>query len=187
MREGTASLDYKGFRAYARVVLEGSGNAQIASGSGFLDHMLHAMAKTGSLDLLVKGEGGNFHRANALGLAMGRAFDGSLRDKRGLQRYACSSVPMDDSLCQLALDISGRAFLVFQGEFKGCRIGDLETDEIKAFLESFVDGAKITLNLRFQGNNDHHQAESIFKAFGLALREAVRQTDTSIPSTKGLI
>jgi imidazoleglycerol phosphate dehydratase HisB len=94
---------------------------------------------------------------------------------------------MDDALAEVALDFSGRTYLVFRGEFSGPRIGDLETYEVKAFMEALADGARLTLHMRFYGENDHHKAESIFKALGLAMREAMRIEGTEIPSTKGII
>jgi imidazoleglycerol phosphate dehydratase HisB len=149
--------------------------------------MMAALCRTAQLNLEAKVEGGQLSRCTTLGRAIGLAIKDALEDKRGMRRYGNSAVPMDDALAEVALDFSGRAYLVFRGEFSGPRIGDLETYEVKAVMEALADGARLTLHIRFYGENDHHKAESIFKALGLAMREAMRIEGTEIPSTKGII
>jgi imidazoleglycerol-phosphate dehydratase len=122
-----------------------------------------------------------------LGKALGMAMDGTLGDHSGIRRYGFASVPMDEALAQVSLDFSGRPYLVFKGELFGDLIGDLEAQRVKAFLESLSIGGKLTLHVKFYGENDHHMVESVFKALGLAVREAVSVDGSGVPSTKGVI
>ena len=187
LRNGSSNLELIGAKASANIDLDGSGKVKSSSGSAFLDHMLAAFSGTGRVDLEAKASGSSYHRAVALGRAIGLAVNEALRDHSGIRRYGNAVVPMDESLAEVALDFSGRPYLVFCGEFAGHGIGDIEAQEIKAFMESFVDGARLTLHLRFYGENDHHKAESIFKALGFAVRDAVSKEGTGVPSTKGVI
>jgi len=187
LRHGRADLEFKGAKACAATDLDGSGKVKLESGSGFLDHMLNAFSRTGRIDLEAMGTGFSYYRSVALGRALGLSIDKALGDRSGIRRYGSSSVPMDESLADVALDLSGRPYLVFQGGFLSERIGDLDIQEIKAFMEALSDGGRLTLHIRFYGENDHHKAEGIFKALGLALREAVRVEGTEVPSTKGVI
>lgn len=189
LRRGTAEFDGRGSKANVGVDLDGSGKADISSGSAFLDHMLSAFSRTGQLDLEAKTSGSSYSYGYcaALGNALGLALDSALGDRSGIRRYGSAAVPMDESLAEVALDFSGRTYLVFKGDFKGDRIGDLETQQIKAFLEALAAGARLTLHVRLQGENDHHKAESIFKALGLAVKDAVTKEGKGIPSTKGVI
>lgn len=182
-----ANLEERGATARVKIDLDGSGLADVTSGSAFLDHMMAALCRTAQLNLEAKAEGSQLSRCTALGRAIGLSIKDALEDKRGMRRYGNFAVPMDDALAEVALDFSGRTYLVFRGEFSGPRIGDLETYEVKAFMEALADGARLTLHMRFYGENDHHKAESIFKALGLAMREAMRIEGTEIPSTKGII
>jgi imidazoleglycerol phosphate dehydratase HisB len=186
MRKSEANAQFRGCIASASLDLDGSGKAKINSGSGFLDHMLNALARTALLDLTAKAEPG-FFKTEALGAAIGQALDNVLADRSGIARYGSASVPMDEALADVALDFSGRPYLVFTGEFRGERIGDLEVQQIKPFLEAMADKGRLTLHVRFYGENDHHMAESIFKALGLALARAVAKKGKSVPSTKGVI
>ena len=111
----------------------------------------------------------------------------SLGDRSGIRRYGSASVPMDEALADVALDFSGRPYLVMAGEFRGERIGDFEVQLLQPFLEALCVGARLTLHVRFYGENDHHKAESIFKALGFAIRQAVAKEGTGVPSTKGVI
>lgn len=187
MRRGRASFEQRDSSAKVGIDLDGSGNADISSGSAFLDHMLAAFSRTGLLDLDVKFSGLSFHNLGLLGNAVGAAIDGALGDRDGIRRYGSASIPMDESLADVALDFSGRAYLIFEGIFKGDRIGDLETQQIEPFLEAIAVGARMTLHIRFYGENDHHKAESIFKALGFAVRQAKAIEGKGIPSTKGVI
>lgn len=187
MRKGRASLEQRDSSAKVSVDLDGTGNANVSSGSAFLDHMLAAFSKTGLLDLDVKFGGSSYNDIGLLGNAIGAAIDNAQGDRDGIRRYGSASIPMDESLADAALDLSGRAYLVFEGNFKGDRIGDLETQQIKLFLEAMTVGARMTLHIRFYGENDHHKAESIFKALGFAVRQAAAKEGKGIPSTKGVI
>ena len=186
MRKGESKVEFKGSNACAGIDLDGSGSVDLCSGWGFFDHMLNAFARTALLDLTARSDGG-FYRGEALGKAIGQSLDQALGDRRGIRRYGSAAVPMDEALAEVALDFSGRPFLAFVGEFRGDRIGDFETFQIRAFLEALTNGARLTLHIRFFGENDHHKAESIFKALGFAVRQAVRVEGTDVPSTKGII
>ncbi len=186
MRKGEAKAEFRSGKAYAHLDLGGSGKADVRSGSGFLDHMLTAFARTGMLDLTANVESG-FYKNEALGSAIGLALDGALADRSGIRRYGSSSVPMDEALADVALDFSGRPYLVILGEFRGERIGDFEVQLLQPFLEALCVGARLTLHIRFYGENDHHKMESVFKALGMALRQAVAKEGSGIPSTKGVI
>jgi imidazoleglycerol phosphate dehydratase HisB len=186
MRKDEAEGLFRECRAKASLNLDGSGQAAVSSGSGFLDHMLTALARTAQLDLTAKAEPG-FYRTEALGAAIGQALDGCLGDRSGIRRYGSASVPMDEALADVALDFSGRPYLVMAGEFRGEKIGDFDVQLLQPFLEEFCVGARLTLHVRFYGENDHHKAESIFKALGFALRHAAAREGTGIPSTKGVI
>lgn len=186
MRKGEAKEEFKGSKACVNLNLDGSGKVDLCSGWGFLDHMLHAFSRTGQIDLTARAEGGHW-KAEALGAAIGKALDSALGDKSGIRRYGSAAVPMDEALAEVALDFSGRPYLVFAGEFRGDNIGDFETQAIRAFLEALVIGARLTIHIRFYGENDHHKAESIFKALGFAVCQAVAKEGTGVPSTKGII
>ncbi|HWQ19784.1 MAG TPA: imidazoleglycerol-phosphate dehydratase [Methanotrichaceae archaeon] len=187
MRPGKAINNVHGAEASVSLDLDGSGKANLNSGSGFLDHMINSLARTSLMDIEARADGSTYHRTLALGGAMGRALDQSLGDKSGIHRYGFGAVPMDEALSEVALDFSGRAYLVVHGRFEGDTVGDLESQNVLVFLEQMANEARMTLHIRFYGQNDHHKAESIFKALGLALREAVRMEGTGIPSTKGVI
>ncbi|MGB5101373.1 MAG: imidazoleglycerol-phosphate dehydratase [Methanothrix sp.] len=186
MRKGKAEGVFRECRANAALDLDGSGKALVSSGSGFLDHMLTALARTALLDLTAEAKPG-FYKTQALGEAIGLAMDESLGDRSGIRRYGSSSVPMDEALADVALDFSGRPYLVMAGEFRGERIGDFEVQLLQPFLEALCTGARLTLHVRFYGENDHHKAESTFKALGFALRQAWAQEGMGVPSTKGVI
>ena len=186
VRKGEAEGVFRECRAKAALDLNGTGKAEVSSGSGFLDHMLTALARTALLDLTAQAEK-SFCRTQALGAAIGLALDESLGDRSGICRYGSSSVPMDEALADVALDFSGRPYLVMTGEFRGEKIGDFELKLLQPFLEALSVGARLTLHVRFYGENDHHKAESIFKALGFALRQAVAKEGTGVPSTKGMI
>jgi imidazoleglycerol phosphate dehydratase HisB len=187
LRKGSFDLEFSGIKASVNIDLDGSGIVSSSSGSAFLDHMLAAFSRTGRFDLVVKAEGSSYQMATVVGRAIGLALNDALGDHSGIRRYGAAVVPMDESLAEVALDFSGRPYFVFCGEFAGQTIGDLLTQDIKAFMNSLVDGARLTLHIRFYGENDHHKAESIFKALGFAVRDALRKEGTGVPSTKGVI
>jgi len=186
MRKGEAEGVFRDCRARASLDLDGSGKAVVSSGLGFLDHMLTALARTAQLDLTAQAEPG-FYQTQALGAAIGQALDESLGDRSGIRRYGSASVPMDEALADVALDFSGRPYLVISGEFRGERIGDFEVQLLQPFLEALCVGARLTLHVRFYGENDHHKMESVFKALGFALRHAWAREGAGVPSTKGVI
>jgi imidazoleglycerol phosphate dehydratase HisB len=186
MRKGEGSAQFGECRAHASLDLDGAGIAEVSSGSGFLDHMLRAFARTGSIDLQARSEGSLF-RAQTLGSAIGAALDGALAERKGIRRYVSAAIPMDEALAEVALDFSGRPYLVLAGTFRGERVGDFELQEVKAFLEALCNQARLTLHIRFSGENDHHQVESVFKALGMAIRLAAAREGDGVPSTKGVI
>jgi imidazoleglycerol-phosphate dehydratase len=186
MRKGKGDGLFRDCRAVAEVQLDGNWMAEVRSGSGFLDHMLTAFARTASIDLTAEAQPG-FWKNEALGSAIGLSLDKSLGERRGIHRYGSASVPMDEALADVALDFSGRPYLVMMGEFRSERVGDYDVQNLQPFLEALTVGARLTLHVRFYGENDHHKMESIFKALGFAIREAVTIEGTAIPSTKGVI
>ena len=172
------------------VNLDGTGEADIATGIGFFDHMLHQIARHGLVDLTVKAEGDLFvdghHTVEDVGLALGEALRRALGDKCGIRRFGFL-LPMDDARCRCALDISGRPWLTFKATFKNAQVGDLSTAMVEHFFRSLTTTMGITLHLKAKGKNDHHTAESLFKAFGRSLRDAVRVEDSDLPSSKGVL
>jgi imidazoleglycerol-phosphate dehydratase/histidinol-phosphatase len=171
--------------------LDGTGNSSINTGIGFLDHMLDQIARHGNFDLTVSAAGDlkvdNHHLTEDLAICLGEAFLGVLGSKKGIERYSFI-LPMDDCLAQVALDLGGRPWLVWDVEFHNSMIGDMPTELFFHFFKSLSDNLKCNLNIKADGNNDHHKIEAIFKAFARAMKNAVKLTqDTGIPSTKGKI
>lgn len=172
--------------------LDGSGKGVLSTSIPFLDHMLNLFSRHGLFDLTVRGTGDrevdDHHLVEDLGICLGEALREALGDKSGLERYGEASVPMDESLCRVALDLSGRTFLVFQADFGGGRIGDFDPALIREFFKAFADHSGTTLHIEVAcGSNNHHMAEAMFKAFARALRRAVTLNERvrGIPSTKG--
>ncbi|MCE4222229.1 imidazoleglycerol-phosphate dehydratase HisB [Methylobacterium sp. C25] len=175
------------------IALDGTGKATIATGVGFLDHMLELFARHGLFDLEVKVTGDlhvdQHHTTEDAGIALGQAFLKALGDKRGIRRYADLHLPMDEALTRVAVDISGRPFLVFKTEFRVEKIGQFDTELVREWFQAFAMNAGITLHVEtLYGDNAHHIAESCFKGLARALRDAVavdpREGDR-VPSTKG--
>ncbi len=176
-----------------RLDLEGSGHGEISTGVGFLDHMLDLLARHSLIDMRVKAQGDlhiDFHHtAEDVGIALGEALKQALGDKRGIVRYASLDLPMDEALTRVALDISGRPYLVWRVEFSRPKVGDMDTELFREWFQAFAMNAGITLHVEcLYGDNNHHIAESCFKGLARALRQAVaideRRAD-AIPSTKG--
>ena len=174
--------------------LDGSGAGERTTGVGFFDHLLDAVARHGGLDLDVRVDGdletGSHHTVEDTGIALGQAFDEALGDRAGIRRYGHAVVPMDEARASAALDISGRPFTSFEGEFPVERVGDFETELTEEFFRAVANAAKLTLHVRVEaGRNAHHMVEASFKAFARALREAVEDDDRveGIPSTKGVL
>lgn len=177
------------------VNLEGTGKYSVDTSIPFLDHMLSLMCKHGSFDLKVKARGDvdidDHHTVEDIGIVLGKAFREALGDMKGINRYGLSSVPMDESLSSVTLDISGRPFLVYKVDFpKRSKLKGFDPDLIEDFFHAFASNAGITLHVRMHyGRNTHHIIEAIFKALGRALRQATEKDPRvrGIPSTKGKI
>lgn len=174
--------------------LDGRGRSQISTGIGFFDHMLELLAKHSAIDLSVQADGDlsvdEHHTVEDVGLALGSALSGALGERRGIRRYGFL-LPMDESLAQVALDLGGRPYLVFNAVFERERVGELPTELVEDFFKAVSDTlrANIHVNLHY-GRNDHHKIEAIFKAFARALRMAIEadpRLSDDIPSTKGVI
>ncbi len=173
--------------------LDGTGQARIATGIGFLDHMLELFARHGLFDLEIKVDGDlhvdQHHSAEDCGIALGQAFARALGDKRGIARYADIHLPMDETLTRVCIDISGRPFLVFRTSFRVEKIGQFDTELVREWFQAFAMNAGITLHVEtFYGDNAHHIAESCFKGLARALRKAVAvdpREEGRVPSTKG--
>lgn len=175
--------------------LDGSGNAKFDTGLPFLDHMLDQIARHGLLDLNILAKGDlhidAHHTVEDIGITLGQAFNQAVGDKKGLRRYGHAYIPLDEALSRVVLDISGRPGLVFNCQFVRASVGDFDVDLIKEFFQGFVNHALVTLHIdNLAGNNAHHQAETIFKAFGRALRMALELDPRMagvMPSTKGTL
>ena len=171
--------------------LDGNSKSKISTGLGFFDHMLEQIAKHGNIDLEIKVKGDleidEHHTIEDVAIALGDCFSKALGDKKGIERYGFL-LPMDDCLAQVAIDFGGRSWLVWDASFKREKIGDVPTEMFMHFFKSFSDSAKCNINIKAEGENEHHKIESIFKAFAKAIRMAKNKTnDFSIPSTKGSI
>jgi imidazoleglycerol-phosphate dehydratase/histidinol-phosphatase len=172
--------------------LDGSGKAEIKTGLAFFDHMLEQIAKHGNIDLSVNAKGDlhidEHHTIEDAAITLGEAFAKALGDKRGIERYGFC-LPMDDCLAQVALDFGGRNWIEWQAEFKREKIGDMPTEMFYHFFKSFSDASKCNLNIKVEGQNEHHKIESIFKAFAKAIKIAVKRdaNNMSLPSTKGML
>ena len=170
--------------------LDGAGKSQIDTGIAFFDHMLDQLARHGGVDLNIKTEGDlevdEHHTIEDTAIALGESFAKALGDKKGIERYGFT-LPMDESLAQVALDFGGRSWLVWEAEFKREMVGQMPTEMFYHFFKSFADGAKANLNIKAEGMNEHHKIESIFKGFAKAIKMAIkRDADKMIlPSTKG--
>ncbi len=176
----------------ARVNLDGTGDAQLATGLPFLDHMLDQIARHGLIDLEIEARGDlhidAHHTVEDIGITLGQAVKQALGDKRGIRRYGHAYVPLDEALSRVVLDCSGRPGLEYTVEFPRARIGDFDVDLFHEFFQGFVNHALISLHIdSLRGRNAHHIAETVFKAFGRALRMAVEFDPrvTDVPSTKG--
>ncbi len=174
-----------------KISLEGSGNTDLDTGIAFFDHMLNSMARHGSFDLTVKAKGDlsvdDHHTVEDVGITLGSAIQKALGDKKGIERFADACVPMDEALATVAIDLSGRSYLAFSAAFAGQKIGGFNPQNTRHFFESLVTNAGINAHLNVTGENDHHKIEALFKAFGIALKRAVKISGSSVPSTKGVL
>lgn len=194
MDKREAAIDRKTFETDIKVNLniDGEGKFEIDTGVGFFDHMLILMTKHGLMDININASGDlnvdSHHLVEDTGIVIGKCIAKALGDKKGIKRYGTAFVPMDEALAQVSLDISGRPFLVFEGDFKVEKLGGFETDMVEEFFRAVAVNAGITLHARvLYGKNTHHMIEALFKALGRALSEAF-QIDSRIKgvmSTKG--
>jgi imidazoleglycerol-phosphate dehydratase len=178
-----------------RVVIDGSGHTQLATGIAFLDHMLDQVGRHGMLDLAVAAKGDlhidAHHTVEDIGITFGQAVRQALGDKRGIRRYGHAYVPLDEALSRVVLDLSGRPGLEFHVPFMRALVGTFDVDLIHEFFQGFANHALVTMHVdNLRGDNAHHQAETVFKAFARALRMACERDPRAvdeIPSTKGAL
>ncbi len=172
--------------------LDGTGKADISTGLNFFDHMLDQIARHGGMDLDIVAKGDlhidEHHTVEDTGIALGEAFSKAIGNKLGIERYGFC-LPMDDCLAQVAIDFGGRNWIVWEAEFKRERVGDVPTEMFFHFFKSFSDAAKCNLNVKAEGENEHHKIEAIFKAFAKAIKMAVKRDAEKmvLPSTKGVL
>lgn len=175
--------------------IDGTGEAKLNTGIGFLDHMLDQIARHGLMDLSVEAKGDlhidGHHTVEDIGITLGQAFKEAIGDKKGIYRYGHAYVPLDEALSRVVLDLSGRPGLEMDCQFTAGMIGELDTQLIFEFFQGFINHAQVTLHIdNLKGHNAHHQAETIFKAFGRALRMAITvdaRMQDMLPSTKGAL
>jgi len=172
--------------------LDGLGRYDIDTGIGFLDHMLSHLSKHSRIDLTVKARGDlkvdAHHTVEDVAICLGESLLKALADKKGIARYGSSSVPMEDALANVTVDLSGRSSCVYNVDYRTDKIGDFDVECIQELLRSFSNSGKFNLHINVPyGTNSHHIAEAVFKALGRALAEAVRIVSTDIPSTKGIL
>lgn len=174
--------------------IDGTGNTDIRTGVGFLDHMLTLFAKHGRFDLIVECNGDlavdQHHTVEDIGIVLGQAFNRCIGKKEGIERYSMVSTPMDEALSTVSLDISGRSFLVYNVDGLKDKVGEFDTELVEEFFLAFTRHADVTLHINLQyGKNSHHIIESVFKSFGRALRIAssINPETEGIPSTKGIL
>ncbi len=195
MRRGAVERKTKETSIEVRLDLDGTGVSDISTGVGFFDHMLDQLARHSLIDISVRAEGDrhidDHHTVEDVGIALGQALAQAVGDKKGLARYADCLLPMDETLTRVAVDVSGRPFLVFRTEFPTEKIGEFDTQLVREFFQAFAANGGLTLHVEtLYGLNSHHIAESCFKGVARALKSAVandpRQTG-SVPSTKGAL
>jgi len=193
MRRATITRKTNETEITVNVGLDGAGTARISTGIGFFDHILDQIARHSGIDLEVKAKGDihidMHHTVEDTGIALGQAVREALGERKGIGRYADVHLPMDETLTRVAIDISGRPFLVFRSEFTAPKIGDFDTELVREFFQAFAMNAGITLHIEtLYGANSHHIAESCFKGVARALRAAIgidERRKGEIPSTKG--
>ena len=177
---------------FIQLNLDGTGKTEISTGLGFFDHMLDQIGKHSGMDMIIKVKGDlhvdEHHTIEDTAIALGEALLSALGNKRGIERYGFY-LPMDDCLCSVALDFGGRAWLVYDVVFKREKIGDMPTEMFLHFFKSLSDAAKMNLNIKAEGENEHHKAEGIFKALAKAIKMAIRRDiyKYELPSTKGIL
>ena len=195
MRMGEISRRTSETDVAVKLVLDGTGKAEIATGVGFFDHMLDLLARHALIDLTVRVKGDthidDHHTVEDAGIALGEALKAALGDKKGIFRYADVHLPMDETLTRVAIDVSGRPFLVFRTQFVAQKIGTFDTELVREFFQAFAMNAGITCHVEtLYGDNAHHIAESCFKGLARALRQATHidpREGGRVPSTKGAL
>jgi imidazoleglycerol-phosphate dehydratase len=195
MRKAQITRDTLETKVNVKLDLDGSGKGKLATGMPFLDHMLDQVARHGMLDLEVSAKGDlhidAHHTVEDIGITLGQAVAKALDDKQGVRRYGHAYVPLDEALSRVVVDLSGRPDLEFHVPFTRARVGEFDVDLVHEFFQGFVNHAAVTLHVdNLRGENAHHQAETIFKAFGRALRMAVEPDSRAagrVPSTKGTL
>ena len=194
-RKATVSRNTLETRITVTVNLDGSGQAQFDTGVPFLEHMLDQIARHGMMDIEIKAKGDlhidGHHTVEDIGITLGQTFAAAVGDKKGIYRYGHAYVPLDEALSRVVVDFSGRPGLVFRVPFTRAAIGSFDVDLFHEFFQGFVNHAQVTLHVdNLRGENSHHQAETVFKAFGRALRMALAQDPAMAgmtPSTKGVL
>ena len=192
MREAEISRETKETSVRCVWNLDGTGEGSSDTGIGFFDHMIELLAFHSKTDLYLKASGDldvdDHHTIEDCGIAMGKAFREAVGDRRGIARYGTFTLPMDESLAMVSLDISGRPYLVFDCPFTRDSIGMMASEMVEEFMRAFAFNAGIPLHVKLlYGNNDHHKAEAVFKALGHALETALEIKGEDIPSTKGML
>ncbi|MGM0770227.1 MAG: imidazoleglycerol-phosphate dehydratase HisB [Halobacteriota archaeon] len=171
--------------------LEGTGLAKINTGIGFFDHMLNSFARHGNFDLKIDATGDlivdEHHLIEDTAIVLGQAIAQAVGDKNGIARFGEARIPMDEALAEVVLDLGGRSYLVMNAEFESPRVGEMNTQLVRHFFESFTENSKMNLHATVTGFNDHHKIEALFKAFAYALRRAVKIEGEGIKSTKGVL
>ncbi len=191
-RQATHSRNTKETQITVELNLDGTGKAEISTGLNFLNHMLEQIAKHGNIDLKISAKGDlqidEHHTIEDTAITLGEAFAFALGDKKGIERYGFC-LPMDDALAQVAIDFSGRNWIEWKAEFKREKVGDVPTEMFFHFFKSFSDTAKCNLNIKAEGENEHHKIEAVFKAFAKAIKMAVKRdlNNLQLPSTKGVL
>ena len=193
MRQAQVTRNTLETQIEVRLNLDGSGKSSLATGVGFFDHMLDQVARHGMLDLEVEAKGDlhidGHHTVEDVGITLGQAFTKAIGDKKGVRRYGHSYVPLDEALSRVVIDLSGRPGLEYSVDYARGLIGEFDVDLVHEFFQGFANHALVTLHIdNLKGRNAHHQAETIFKAFGRALRMATEpdaRASGTLPSTKG--
>lgn len=193
MRRATIERDTLETQITLSVNLDGQGDAKLDTGVPFFEHMLDQIARHGMIDIDIKANGDthidDHHTVEDIGITLGQAINQAVGDKKGITRYGHAYVPLDEALSRVVIDLSGRPGLVFNADFTREKIGNFETELVFEFFQGFVNHANVTLHIDcLRGHNSHHQAETIFKAFGRALRMALSADERmagKMPSTKG--
>jgi len=195
VRQAQINRDTQETQISVKLNLDGSGRAKLASGIPFLDHMLDQIARHGLVDLEVKAKGDlhidAHHTVEDIGITLGQAFTKAIGDKKGVRRYGHAYVPLDEALSRVVIDFSGRPGLEYHIPFTRAAVGGFDVDLFLEFFQGFVNHALVTLHIdNLRGDNSHHQAETVFKAFGRALRMALAEDPRmagQMPSTKGVL